>query len=372
MRAGGAELLLAEYARVAPGQDVTLSVASLDEGPEGPAAVRLRAAGVEPVHLPVSRLLDPRNVSLVSRWLGDERPDVVHTHLGYADLLGGLAARRLGIPAVSTLHASVFGRGTPRERLKERLMASVRRRCHGSIIAVSEAARESYLETGWDRPDRLVTIPNGIDARPRPGAGTPVRTALGVPPGAPVVGTLSTLRPEKSLETAIEAAALLAGEHPRLRLVIVGEGPERPALEERAGPLGDRVIFAGHREDVMELLDAFDVLVHPSSADALPTALLEAMAASVPVVATRVGGIPEVVEDGVTGRLVDPPPDAQRVAAALAPLLADASLRGRLGAAARERYLAEFTAERWASRMRGVYDQLTAGRRRGPERAPAG
>ena len=118
----------------------------------------------------------------------------------------------------------------------------------------------------------------------------------------------------------------------------------------------------GHRTDVMQLLDASDVLVHPSEADAFPTALIEAMAASVPVVATAVGGIPEIVVDGETGVLVPGPATAAQLTAALEPLVTDAELRARMGAAGRARYEREFTVETWARRTRELYDRILGNR----------
>jgi glycosyltransferase involved in cell wall biosynthesis len=116
--------------------------------------------------------------------------------------------------------------------------------------------------------------------------------------------------------------------------------------------------MAGYREDVAAALSAADVLLHPTHADALPSALMEAMAAGVPVIATAVGGIPEIVADGITGMLVPAPPDPAAVAGALEPLVADAALRARLGAAGRVRYGQQFTAEAWARRLRAVYDEI--------------
>jgi glycosyltransferase involved in cell wall biosynthesis len=120
----------------------------------------------------------------------------------------------------------------------------------------------------------------------------------------------------------------------------------------------------GHRDDVMAVLDAADVLLHPSEIDALPTVVMEAMAASVPVVATRVGGVPELVADGDSGVLVAAPATAEGLAAALGPLLGDAGLRRRMGAAGRARYEREFTAESWARRSRALYDDVLEGRGR--------
>jgi glycosyltransferase involved in cell wall biosynthesis len=115
--------------------------------------------------------------------------------------------------------------------------------------------------------------------------------------------------------------------------------------------------MAGHRDDVMDVLDAVDVVVHPTHADAFPTALLEAMAASVPTVATAVGGIPEIVDAGVTGILIGDPPSVFRLAEALEPLLGDAQWRREMGAAGRARFEERFSADRWAERLRALYDE---------------
>ncbi len=233
MHAGGAELLIAEFARVASDVNVRLSVCGLDGSTAGPAADRLRRLGVEPGAIEVERLLDPREVRRTRAAIEAIGPDVVHTHLTYADVLGGLAARSLGIPAVSTIHANHFG-PTRAERAKDRLAALVRRRCCELVVAVSARARETYLGTGWDRPEHVVTVRNGVAAQPRPGAGAAVRADLGIPPDAPVVLMLSMLRPEKRHVVAIEAIGRLRAAHPGIRLLIPGYGPEREAVERAA------------------------------------------------------------------------------------------------------------------------------------------
>ena len=352
---GGAELLLAELARAAPEAGIDLRVSYLlDLADRSPGVERVRAAGVDPACVGIPPRLWTSALWRVRRHLAAGRPDLLHTHLPNSDMLGGVAARSLGIPVVSTIHAIEWG-GEGLEQVKDRLGGMARRHCAARVVAPSEGARRHYLETGWDRPERVVTIHNGVQGAAKPGAGSAVRAELGLRPGDLVVATLSKLRPEKAHDAAVGAAALLRERFPGLRLLIVGDGGERPALERQAAALGETVRFAGYRADVMEVLDAVDVLVHPSRADAFPTTLLEAMAASVPVVATAVGGIPEIVADGQTGTLVTAPkPEA--FAAALAPLLEDAELRGRLGAAGRARFERHFTAERWADRLRQLYE----------------
>ncbi|MBX5441180.1 MAG: glycosyltransferase [Solirubrobacteraceae bacterium] len=355
---GGAETLLADFAAGAPAAGLEVSVGYLQDVNGSPSAARLRGAGVEPQLVGVRRLLDAESVLRVRRHLAAVRPDVVHTHLGAADVHGTLAARSLRLPVVSTIHL-VGGEGGDgaRGRARDRVMALARRRSR-RVIAVSDAARRAYLDGGWDDPSHVVTVHNGIAVRPLRATREQTRAALGVAPGAPLVVLVSVLRAGKGHEVAAEAVGRLRARFPGLRLLVAGDGPDRDAVARALAPLGDAALALGFRDDALELIAAADVLVLPTRMDAFPTALLEAAAVGVPVVATRVGGIPEIVDDGVTGLLVDPPPRADAVAAALGALLADPQRRARMGAAARERFATRFTAESWARRCRAVYDAV--------------
>jgi glycosyltransferase involved in cell wall biosynthesis len=352
---GGAEMLLADFAAGGPQAGIELEVAYLQAERDEPAAARLRSRGLEPVLVPIRGLLHRSARRTVRGHVAAVAPQIVHTHLQYADVLGGLAARRLGIPSVSTIHVMEPESG-PREWVKEHLAASVRRRCARRVIAVSEAARQAYITASGETPARLVTVRNGIAAGSRPGVGRMARARLGLASHHLVVAMVSVLRPGKGHDVAIQAVQALRPRFPELRLLIVGDGPARAELEGLAAPLGEAAILTGHRGDVMELLDATDVLVHPSRFDAFPTVLLEAMAARVPLVSTAVGGIPEILAGGQGGTLVAPSGGAGELAEALAPLLADRDSRRRLGEAGRERFEREFTARSWAERTRAVYD----------------
>lgn len=364
MGAGGAELLLADFTAGAEAAGIELSVSFLSRREREPALERLRRLGIEPQPIRVDRLVSAASVRRVRAHLRAVEPDLVHTHLAYSDALGGLAARSLGIPAVSTIHVMRWG-GDAREATRERLIRTLRRRCAARVVVVSEAARQAFLAQTGERPERVVTVHNGVLADPKPGAGAAVRAELGIDVGDTVVGMLSVLRGGKGHEQALDALRELLLRHSRLRLLIAGDGEARGELERAAADLGPAVVFAGFRDDAMATLDAVDVLLHPSRFDAFPTALLEAMSARVPVVATAVGGIPEIVRDGETGTLIDPDATGAEVAAGLAPLLDDPSLRARFGAAGRARYEAEFTAADWAQRTRALYDEVL-GRARGP------
>lgn len=375
LRSGGAEFLLADFAEVAAGAGIDLSVAAIEPlDPASVAAERLRERALEPEAVGLTRIAALETLPRMRAHLRGRRPDIVHTHLSTADLVGGIAARSLGIPSVTTIHADSWSAAGHRDRLKTWLSTQVRRRCAATVIAVSESAKGVYLAEGRDVPAHVTVVRNGIVDRAQPGSGRRVRRELGLDQDATVITALSVLRPEKNFEAAIDALALLRDRFTAARLVIAGDGPHEEAVRRRASRLGDSVLPVGYRNDVMELLDATDVLIHPSHFDAFPTTLLEAMAASVPVVTTGVGGMLEIVEPGETGILVDPPPTAAAFATALTLLLADRELRTRLGAAGRLRYEREFSARPWARRVRAVYDRVLTGQRKnsgGGRRSPS-
>lgn len=359
---GGAETLLPRFAAAAPKAGIHLEVACLQELDGNPAAAPLYELGLAPVNLNLTGRQGPRALRAVRRHIARARPQVVHTHLGTSDVLGSLAARSLAIPAVSTIHAATW---SGRLDLRRRAV----KHCAARVIAVSETAREEYLRRGWAREGQIVTIHNGIDVDPCPGAGAEVRRELGLRPDDLVVGMVSALRPEKGHDTALEVVGRLRSRFPQLRLLIVGRGDLSDEIRARAASLGDAVVMAGLRHDVMRVFDAIDVCLQPSRADAFPTTLIEAMAASVPVVAAAVGGIPEIVGDGRTGVLVPAASRPEAFVEALDRLLRDPVRRGELAAAGRHEYEQRFTAIPWVRSTRALYDAVLAesarqGRRR--------
>jgi glycosyltransferase involved in cell wall biosynthesis len=365
---GGAETLLADFAQGAADVGIEVSVAYLRA--DAQVAGRLSAIGIEPVAIPITSLLDRHDWRRVRDHIAAVGPDLVHTHLGNADLLGGLSARRLGIPSVSTVHLVVDRGVGVRGRAKARLFGLGRRHGARAVITVSEAARRVYLETGWDRPDRVVAVHNGIVDRSVPGAGPRIRSELGIGPRDPVLAMIAVLRRDKNHAVAVEATRRLLGRFPDLRLLILGDGLDRDHVAQAAAPLGERAIMTGHRDDVMEVLDAVDVLVHPTLRDAFPTTLLEAAAARVPAGATAVEGIPEIIEPDRTGLLIDAPPTADELAGAIGRLLGDPGLRERMAQEARRSFEQRFTVERWLERLLPIYERvLERPRRRAPRAA---
>jgi glycosyltransferase involved in cell wall biosynthesis len=352
---GGAESLLADFAVAAGTEKIDFSVGCLRRY-TGVSAERLIQVGIQPTVLDVTDL-KLTTVFKVRRHFAANRPDIVHTHLRDATMLGCLAARSLGVPSVTTIHGTRWN-DSGKERLRDRLMALSARTCAARVIAVSEAARDAYLAQGWDRPDRVVVIRNGIDDRRAEHGGELVRAEFGIEPDEPVITMISGLRREKCHDVAVAAFATVLEKFPRARLLIAGDGPERDSIARAAAALGDRVILAGYRTDGPELLAVSDVVLLPSSHEALPTTLIEAAAAGLPSVATSTGGIGEIVVDEVTGLLVPAPPSPGPVADALQALLADPERRAAMGRTAREHFLAEFGLDRWVRATRGLYEEI--------------
>jgi glycosyltransferase involved in cell wall biosynthesis len=354
---GGAEMLLPEFVRAAALAEIDVSIAYLREKDGSPAARRIRDLGVGPVGLEVGGLVNPASFRRVYKHIAAVGPDLVHTHLGYSDWLGGLAAGTLGVPTISTIHVTRWD-DTPRERVKLRFFDLARRGAASRVLAVSEAARASYMRQGFGPGDRLIAMHNGISGDARPGAGRRVRAELGIAPEEQVVGMVSVLRRGKGHAIAADAIAKVLQRRPRTRLVVVGDGPFRDDVERSLASLGNAALLTGHRDDVMAVLDSFDVFLLPSEHEAFPTALLEAMAAGLPIVASAVGGVPEIVLDGITGRLLTAPMSAEDVAAALLDLLESPAERTAMGDAGSRRFEAEFSLERWAERLRSLYDDV--------------
>jgi glycosyltransferase involved in cell wall biosynthesis len=214
-------------------------------------------------------------------------------------------------------------------------------------------------------PPKVFLIPNGVEIKVFTEANQSLVEALAqewkIRSHTPVIGTLARLHEQKGHSYLLDAVAQLRREIPDVKALVVGDGELRPSLEQRtqALRLSDSVIFTGTRRDVPEILALLDVFVLPSLWEGLPIALLEAMAAGLPVVATRVGGVPEVVVDGETGLLV-PPRDPDALSEAILTLLQDPDLRQKMGQAGQERVREYFSVERMVEETEALYERLLA------------
>jgi glycosyltransferase involved in cell wall biosynthesis len=364
LRDGGAEHVLVTMAEVAATAGLELSVVSLMPDQDLRYARQLRELGVTVRSLSLGTRWDGRALPRAVRLVRELRPDVVHTHLKHADLVGAFVASRLAVPMVSTLHV-IEDAPDPVRRFKRRVAAQARLRGARRTITVSDAQRRWYLETFRADADRVTTVRNGVlpAARATGVERAHFRATHGVPEGTVLAAMVALLRPGKGHDDLFDAVRRLPSDL-EVRVLVAGDGPLRNELEaEVAGDarLRGRIVFAGFIEDVEGLFASCDLVVHPSHFDALPTALIYAIAAGVPVIASDVGGIPEIVGEGA-GVLV-PAHDAPALAGAIETLVNDRDQRSRLGAAGRERFQAEFDARGWAGRLRSVYESALAEQR---------
>lgn len=288
------------------------------------------------------------------------RFDVVHTHSSKAGMLGRVAAWAAGVPArLHTPHVLPFEQETPAPvRWLYRGMEAVAGRLTTTFIALSEHERGRMVETGVARPDQVAVLHNGVEsAEPAtPQERGAKRGELGLSPTQPAICCVGRLVPQKGHRYLIEAVRRVVDAVPDAVCVVVGEGPLRQEVEgqvRRLG-LGESVRLVGQREDVRELLPAFDALALPSLWEAMPYTVLEAMAAGLPVAAFDVSGLGEFIRPGDTGVLV-PPRDSAALADALLGLLQEPSLRSRMGDAAREAARERFSVGQFVAGLERLY-----------------
>jgi glycosyltransferase involved in cell wall biosynthesis len=326
-----------------------------------PAAVEaldeLRASGVE-----FLGLRRPSRVSLgawrpLLRLLRAGRVDILHAHK-FGSNFWAAALARLARPPVLITHEHTWSyQGKPWRRFLDRELIA---RTSDAFIAVSSEDRRRMIEVERIDPQKIVLMVPAIPTPPSPRP-RDVRAELGIAAEDPVVGTVCALRPQKALEVLLRAAATLRTEFPGLRVLIVGDGPERERLESAAASLGlgETVQFLGQRTDVLELLTAFDVAASSSDFEGSPLAMMEWMEAGLPVVATRVGGVPDLFDEGREGLLVAPG-DPRALAAAIGELLRDPARARELGRKAQERRRREFDLEAVVAKTEALYERLYA------------
>ena len=352
---GGSERHLLTLLPALRARGVEARFLGLDDGEPRPFYEQLDALEVPYERLRAPRDLDPLLLTRIARVVRRQRPDIVHTHLVHADVYGAIASLAPRTALVSTKHNDdPFRHGSFRH--VERLFARRARR----IICITEAlARFNAREVGLPEA-KLVVVHYGLDGLPT-AWGPPGGPDL--PEGVPLLLAVSRLERQKGLDVAIEALARVRGAgDSAAALLILGAGSLGRELGDLAAArgVGAAVFFAGQSGDVAHWLERADVFVHPARWEGFGLVLLEAMLAELPIVATTVSSIPEIVVDGETGLLV-PPDDAERLAAAIATLLADPDRRAAYGRAALERARQRFSVDRMATRTIEVYREVLAG-----------
>jgi len=335
---GGAEQVVIRLAAGLDRRRFEPLICCLDE--RGSFAAQAEQAGIEVVALGKRGPLDAGAAYRLARLLRSRRIQVVHTHLWGGNVWGRLAALWARAPTIVTSEHNLDTWKNLHHLLIDRALAPATTR----LVAVSQQVREFYEARGVGR-GRWHVIYNGVDTRlvPARGRGAAFRD-LGLGGGAPVVALIGRLVPAKAPDVFLRAVARAAVRLPALRALVVGDGPLRSELEGEAQRLGlaGRVIFTGLRKDVPELLAGLDAVLFSSVREGLSLTMLESMAAGVPVIATEVGGTPELITHGRTGLLV-PPGQPERLAQALVGLLEDPAGSAAIREAARTRVEERFS-----------------------------
>jgi glycosyltransferase involved in cell wall biosynthesis len=354
---GGAERFTMGLAAAlaAAGDDVVVC-ASRDPG-DG-RATTTRADGVRVLALGRTRTLSPGAWWRLVRYLRRERVDVLHSHMFGSNVWAVLLGRLARVPVVIATEHSWTYEG---QRLRKLLDGFWIGRLATAFVAVSpeDARRMVAIERVPAR--RVRTIPTGLLRDPAELHGAPgtLRDELGLPQGTPLVGAVAMLRPMKAVDVLVEAFAHVRRRVPDAHLVVAGDGPLRGEVEDAIDRLGvgDAVHLLGVREDVANVVRSLDVVVLPSDSEGSPIALIEAMVAERAIVATRVGGMPAILDGDRCGVLV-PPRTPGVMAEAIVALLRDPARRESLASAARERALQEYTLERVRDRWAALYREL--------------
>lgn len=330
-----------------------------------PLEDEIRAAGVVVENLEARNLRDVRAFRRLLGIVRERRIDIIHAHLTYAAIWAGVASLVTRVPSIATMHVAPPKDEGFREAARQWIMRRVVNHHAARTVVVSDALRQEFASAGIRR-SKLIVVHNGVDVRTSSSDTGRTRRELGVDEVALLLTAVAVFREGKGIDVLLRAVARIADSFPSMRVLVAGEGPKREEWELLARGLGidSRVIWTGFRRDVGDLLEASDLFVHPTLADAFPTVVLEAMAAGLPVIASRVGGVPEIVEDGVTGKLV-PAGNDQALAEAIAEALRNSSWRRDAGVAARERARREFSIEGWIDRLERLYAEVRAESTRG-------
>ena len=325
---------------------------------EGILLEEIQREGIPFVCLKVQGGWSPLTSFRIFRWLRSARPDLLHTYLFGFHFFAGLPARGAKVPVILSSRRDVeYG-----QRRRDQFIESLGNFFVDRVVSCAKAAERWALQKEMGiSSEKLVTIYNGVDLTCfGPRAGSPgIRREFGIPEKAPVIGTVGNLSHKKGLPCLLEAIREILQAFPAAWFLLVGAGPLEKEMKEKAKqiPLGRQIIFTGARSDVPDLMGAMDVFVLASLFEGLPNVLLEAMALAKPVVATEVGGIPELVESGVDGILV-PSKKSSALAGAVLGLLKNPAKAQALGERGREKVRKDFVLERMIDQYEELYLSL--------------
>lgn len=353
-RVGGLEGVVQGLAIAQARRGHAVTVVTIGEVPmtaDHPFRIPLDAGGVTVRELVIPHRAygtERRDVVALCRAVG---PDVVHSHGSRPDVVDGEAIRRIGLPTVSTVHG--WTGGSLKNRLYEYLHRRSLRR-FGAIVAVSEPIARRLAADGVS-PDRIHVVRNAFAPTADPLPRAEARKLLDIDPLARVAGWIGRLSREKGIDVFIDAMTLLRGE---VSACVVGDGPERASAHSQADRGQTTVIWKGIIPQAGRLLTAFDVFVQSSRTEGTPIALLEAMAAGTPIVATQVGGVPDIVSNDEA--ILVPSEDPIAIAGAIRSVVADPAAATERARRAKSRLASEFAVDAWLDRHDAIYAQAIA------------
>jgi len=330
------------------------------------AATHEWATGVTVLHAGREGAVFQFNVPRLVKVMRTVRPAIVHSR-NWGGIEAVVAARIARVPvAIHSEHGYELAMlsGLP---VRRRVLRHFVYRIASAVAAVTDELRSYHAAQAWWSPEAITVLYNGVDLQefsPQPEVRDAVRERLGIPGDALVVGSVGRMVPLKDFTTLLKAAEVLVAETPNLHVLLVGSGSELSRLQDyvaNSRHLAGRVVFPGAVDQVADLLNAMDIFVLPTLMEGMSNTLLEALAVGLPVVATRVGGNPEVVADGVCGYLF-PPQDVPELASQMRTLLRAPRLRTDFGRAARDRALRRFSLDRMLRRYRDLYIDLAVRR----------
>jgi glycosyltransferase involved in cell wall biosynthesis len=364
---GGAERLMVPILKYLNRANFEAHVCALQSKDGNPMAEEIRALGVPVDCLEIRHLRDLNAVPRLIKYLQGVDADLVHTQLEFANILGNISAKYLRLPSVCTIHIMPSLDVKTKLKLHQRAEWLALRLFCDHVISVSEEAREYHLHISGTTADRVSTIYNGIDlsgflSLDQELEREAVRTEFGIPSDATLLTTVAVLRPQKGIQYMIRALPEVLASNTNTHYLVIGDGTHRNTLIEEAkkSNVNHRVIFAGMRKDITRLLAASDIFVLPTLTEALPTVLAEAMAAKLPIIASRVGGVPEMVMDGENGCLVEAE-DVDGLAAACIHLLNNHQKCVKMGAVGWNIVNQTFNIERQVDKLEDLYvEQLRA------------
>jgi len=353
LKIGGLERVVATIAKGLSADKYRIQVWCAVSG--GSIADDLQAQGIEVKILGISSYYNPVGFFRLARMLRSIKPDIVHTHTYFTNTLGRIAAKLAGVPVIIAHVHSTYWVYSKRNLFIEKILSRLTDR----IICCSNAVKEFVVSFEGINSAKTVIIYNGVQAE----VTGPNRTKTGKNPDVDahdvVIVTVASLFPHKGHRYFIEALNMIKKDESAKQYLIVGDGPLRGTLEEqvRIAGLEHIVRFLGEKKDVGEILLSADIFVLPScEIEGLSMSVLEAMAYGKPVIATAIGGIPEAIDDGVTGILV-PPHDSTALAGALRVLLHDRAKRESMGRAGARRFALDFSAEKFLHKVDSLYNE---------------